>query len=151
MENNRKFDGRPTVEYIINIQTEQLANWKLKLNDNCYNALEAWAVTSNEGKTEWNSILRGSNLDNFIANWKHVEVTDDKKFHTLGFCLSSRDETNDLYVEKIDDVESFKEDLEYKENLPQLKTDDEAINIARSIGLYVDNNGKVVGADKYKF
>lgn len=59
-----------TLADALKVQSEQLADWKLKLNDECYNALELVALASNKDIAEPFDIKRGSALDTFVANWK---------------------------------------------------------------------------------
>lgn len=59
-----------TLSDSLQIQTENLANWKLKLNTECYNALELVALASNKDVTDPYEIKRGQPLDTFVANWK---------------------------------------------------------------------------------
>ena len=62
-----------TMADILAIQAEQLADWKLKLNDKTYNLLLAFAMTNNaqmitEQITDPYKVCRGNDLDNYIAN-----------------------------------------------------------------------------------
>lgn len=62
----RKF----TLSDALIIQVYYLAHWKKRLNEDCYTALEQFAIASNEGKTDPYSICRGGELDTFVLNWK---------------------------------------------------------------------------------
>jgi hypothetical protein len=57
----------------LEIQAEQLAEWKLKLNKECYKALELWLKEKNKNLTRHSTlhqVMRGVDMDNFIKNWK---------------------------------------------------------------------------------
>lgn len=70
-------DERDRIPEIIGIQTRQLENWKPKLNPEVYRDLCAWATATNETVDNWDSIRRGTQLDNFIANWKPIPKDKD--------------------------------------------------------------------------
>lgn len=62
---------------IVDIQAEQLEEWKLKLNAECFEALLGWVKECNRqltlGSRYFNPIdevTRGSDFDQFIVNWK---------------------------------------------------------------------------------
>lgn len=59
-----------TLSDSLQVQADQLANWKLKLNTECYNGLELVALASNANVTDPHEIKRGCALDTFVANWK---------------------------------------------------------------------------------
>lgn len=59
-----------TLEDALQVQKENLVDWKTKLNTECYNALELRILASNKGITDPFLIKRGSDLSMFVANWK---------------------------------------------------------------------------------
>lgn len=60
-----------TFEQILKIQQEHLEDWKLKLDDACYNDLvKMTKIHNSNGYNRPLDVFRGSNMDNFIANWK---------------------------------------------------------------------------------
>ncbi len=69
------------------IQREQLEKWKLLLKHEVYTALEAWATQYNEHPLvkDGYDICRGSELDNFIANFfnKRTEIQNFSYKHNL--------------------------------------------------------------------
>lgn len=58
-----------TLNDAIAYQSEHLSEWKTKLIPECYNALEAWAMQTNETTSPYD-VRRGSLLSGFVANWK---------------------------------------------------------------------------------
>jgi hypothetical protein len=61
----RKF----TVIEGITVQKKQLANWKLRLNDQTYNALVDKCKEKNSQPMKSGlEVFRGTDMDNFIAN-----------------------------------------------------------------------------------
>lgn len=68
-------DHKFTMADAYNVQLCQLANWKTKLNDECYTALamkcaEEVTKRSEAGDNDPYNVYRGSSMDNFVANWK---------------------------------------------------------------------------------
>jgi hypothetical protein len=62
-----------TIKRAIEIQAEQLAEWKTKLLPHVYNALVEWAHQTNETETDPYKIRRGSDLNYYVLNYpKHV-------------------------------------------------------------------------------
>lgn len=59
----------PVKEHIISIQRDHLDIWKTKLNSKIYKELEAWATKTNKS-AEAMKVRRGSDLYEFIVNWK---------------------------------------------------------------------------------
>jgi len=58
------------VQQGLDIQARQLEGWKSILKDEVYEALHEYATRNNgEAKTGWD-IRRGSDLDNYISNYK---------------------------------------------------------------------------------
>jgi len=62
-----------SVENGIKIQQKQLREWKTKLIPQVYKALKERAEQDNHLAKSGYDIFRGSNLDNFIANYKVKE------------------------------------------------------------------------------
>jgi len=54
------------------IQREHLAQWRLKLNAECYTDLidHVAKVNKRQGNTNPYDVFRGQDIDTFIANWK---------------------------------------------------------------------------------
>lgn len=59
-----------TLADAFNIQSEQLAEWETKLNFSCYVALLDKAEEANKNVTDPYHVFRGTDMSNFIANWK---------------------------------------------------------------------------------
>ena len=62
-----------TVQDGLEVQQEQLQEWKLKLNAECFGALEAFLLEANKNLTKDNTggdVIRGIALDEFILNWR---------------------------------------------------------------------------------
>ena len=59
-----------TMERAIEIQLQQLEEWRSKLNEECYFDLKEKANLSNQLVTSPYGVFRGSDMSNFIANWK---------------------------------------------------------------------------------
>ena len=60
-----------TFEAAFDIQKSQLQIWANKLNKECYLALEHWVKTENKkGYSNPYLVLRGIDLNNFVANYK---------------------------------------------------------------------------------
>lgn len=61
-----------TVENGLQYQAQDLAEWKTKLNEKCYAALEVECKRKNmEGcHIDGYSIFRGQDMNSFIKNWK---------------------------------------------------------------------------------
>lgn len=55
----------------IEIQKEHLAQWKELLKPKVYKDLEKWATAKNHLKKTGYDVMRGSSLDNYIANYKN--------------------------------------------------------------------------------
>lgn len=53
----------------IDIQTEQLGRWKQVLKPEVFENLKAWATEKNHEKASGYDVVRGSSLDNYIANY----------------------------------------------------------------------------------
>ncbi len=63
--------ARSTLKEILTIQQEQLARWKLRLNDKYFNALKTEVEAQNSKLTQDSdpySVFRGTSMDNFISN-----------------------------------------------------------------------------------
>ena len=58
-----------TVEDGIAVQTKQLAQWKKLLKAKVYRDLEKWATSENHLKTSGFFVVRGTDLDNYVANY----------------------------------------------------------------------------------
>ena len=58
-----------TIENGIEIQSMQLAGWKELLKDEVFEDLKTWATENNHLKTNGYAIVRGTDLDNYIANY----------------------------------------------------------------------------------
>jgi hypothetical protein len=63
--------GRERKEYIIEIQTSQLQDWKEVLKEEVFIILEKWATKDNDSIKDWMQILRGDTLNNYIRNFKN--------------------------------------------------------------------------------
>ena len=60
-----------TMKDALKIQSDNLAEWKGKLKSDCYNDLETYAKETNDTVNDPYRVRRGSNLSNFVANWKN--------------------------------------------------------------------------------
>ena len=58
-----------TFQKAINIQDQQLAEWKKKLVPELWDALWEWAKETNDQVTDPNQVRRGTDLDCYIKNW----------------------------------------------------------------------------------
>lgn len=58
-----------TVEAAIAIQTDHLKEWKKLLKTKVYKNLEAWATENNHKKKTGFEVVRGTQLNNYIANY----------------------------------------------------------------------------------
>ena len=85
-----------TLEESLKIQADSLANWKTKLNPECYNDLYTYIIASNEGKTDPYSIERGSDLNTFVMNWKPNIITIPPSY-ILAYTLSHHDGNSDHF------------------------------------------------------
>lgn len=72
-----EFSVYMTIGDMLEIQKEHLSQWRLRLNDTVYNALEAACLESNKGQIEPYEIKRGQSLDTFIANWRPNRAIKD--------------------------------------------------------------------------
>jgi hypothetical protein len=62
-----------TIEQGIQIQNEQLADWKKVLKDDVYEKLVLWTIEMNlKAKTGYD-IRRGVELDNWIGNYSKTK------------------------------------------------------------------------------
>lgn len=68
-----------TPERAIKIQAQQLAVWKKLLQPKIYKALEAWATEYNSEAIDGQQIIRGTDMDNFIANYFNNYTPPNKK------------------------------------------------------------------------
>lgn len=59
-----------TIERAIEIQAEQLKRWEAVLKPEVYRDLKAHCDHDNKGATAGKYVFRGSDMDNFIANYK---------------------------------------------------------------------------------
>lgn len=63
--------GQMTMDQALEIQSSQLAEWMPKLSAPCYVSLVRKIDLSNfAGYPEPYEVFRGTDMDNFIANWK---------------------------------------------------------------------------------
>jgi len=60
-----------TTENAIKIQTEQLEGWRKLLKKSVFEDLKAWATENNSFKMDGTDVIRGSDLDNYVANYIH--------------------------------------------------------------------------------
>jgi hypothetical protein len=63
-----------TIKEAIEIQTQHLNDWETKLKPEVFEALREFAIKDNDKKTNGYDICRGTDLDNFIANYKPVNI-----------------------------------------------------------------------------
>lgn len=59
-----------TMRASLDIQKEHLDRWKNVLNAEAYSDLVAYTVEANKTVTVPRYVARGTDLDNFIANWR---------------------------------------------------------------------------------
>ena len=62
-----------TKEKGIQIQNEQLADWKKVLKDDVYEKLALWAMETNLEAINGYDIRRGVELDNWIGNYSRFK------------------------------------------------------------------------------
>ena len=58
----------------IRVQKDHLLDWKLKLNDEVYKALEKHALSTNHKAKSGSDICRGVSLSNFVLNYKPLKL-----------------------------------------------------------------------------
>lgn len=61
--------GTFTTQEAIAIQTRQLKDWEELLKPKVHKALKKWATEKNHLKENATDIIRGTDLDSFIANY----------------------------------------------------------------------------------
>lgn len=62
--------NEPTREEILDIASRQLAEWRKKLNTECFIALRAKCRKEWKKKHKPLDIFRGNDMTEFILNWK---------------------------------------------------------------------------------
>ncbi len=68
-----------SVEDGIKVQSEQLAQWKKLLLPKVYKDLEKWATEHNDKAESGNNIIRGTDMDNFIAILLRIKDNEVRK------------------------------------------------------------------------
>lgn len=69
---NGKDTGSFTLEDGIAVQTEQLKHWEKVLKPDVYADLKAHCLGKNKTATDGFSVFRGSDMDNYVANYFNV-------------------------------------------------------------------------------
>lgn len=70
----------------LNTQMKQLLSWKKKLNAECYDSLLGYAAKENERLSPNASgydVVRGTDLDRHIGNWKPSKVEVKTMHHIV--------------------------------------------------------------------
>lgn len=72
--NGQKHGAEEVFKQILKVQKQQLSEWREKLSNECFDDLQTAVYLKNEGMTAEThnayNIKRGTDLDNFIANWR---------------------------------------------------------------------------------
>lgn len=66
----------------LDVQNEQLHDWKAKLDPACFSALVAAVLKENAKLTDKSTgydVFRGTSLDGVVANWRPAAVTEEDK------------------------------------------------------------------------
>lgn len=67
-----------TIQHGIDVQNDQLEEYRTILNDETYNALVAFAIKDNDKALGGFDICRGTDLNNFISNLAIQNVRNKK-------------------------------------------------------------------------